>query len=92
MKNYIPFQTILKIQWMDSVSWRGWQKFEEIRDLTLSKDYKLHFSIGYYLASNKDTIFISTTVNGNSGSIDPLQIPLKSIKKIKILKEENDAR
>lgn len=96
MKKYKKYETILKINWSDSVMHRsvGWTNKSVIEKIIKGNDdinnlgataYKRHESAGYYVGENEDSIFVCLSQSVFQVQ-EALQIPKEVIKKIKVLK------
>jgi hypothetical protein len=72
---------LVYIEWVDSESIRGWEKFEgSIDRLLVCK------SVGILVNDGKRDLTISTTVDLNGNFLDMLNIPKVSVRKVKYFK------
>jgi hypothetical protein len=82
---YKQFETILDIDWIDSVSTNGWTYKEKINETFNPNDLRYTKSCGYFLKEDKESIMICLSLSRDCYA-ETIQIPKISIKKIRRLK------
>jgi len=79
---------ILEILWIDTIIDSGWKSKESFDKEERNSKWLWHYSIGYFLCEDKETITIMqsyTNKEGDYNTSERLSIPRVSIKKIKRL-------
>ena len=77
--------TLVKVNWVDTITQRGWQDRNSIEDELASRCT----SVGYVVADNKKVITIAGTVGSNdSHTLDAITIPKGCITKIRRIKND----
>jgi hypothetical protein len=76
---------VVEVEWVDSMSARGWRSESEIKELFA--EIPLMRSVGYLLKKNKDKIALGCSVDGSNGNINQYhEIPMCAVKTIRKLK------
>lgn len=89
MNKYIPFETKLEIDWIDSGCLQGWQDKDDIVDRIKRHDFHEGCkSVGYYIGEDDKLIFIALTISEIS-VCNLMYIPKISINKIQIITTRN---
>lgn len=87
---YKKYNTIIKIEWVDSGYEAGWNTREHSEEMISSKGYHEDCqSAGIYIGENKELFFICLSIS-EINVCDIMYIPKCAITKIKIIGELNN--